>query len=106
MSAKLAASALAAAAAGTALARSQIVHAAELPQADDLARDSRRKLAIYDAPAAPRELVPVLSPLQDEVKLARETAQHYYGLVQNHAQLATDSWIGWEKDAERKSPSG
>ncbi|POY71567.1 hypothetical protein BMF94_5431 [Rhodotorula taiwanensis] len=105
MAAKLAAGALATVSAGVAF--SPVLRAAESTSAPQptLARPTdpellRSKLSLYDSPAEPAVLVPVKSPLQDEVAAARVAASEAYSSIKDKTADARQTWLGLEKQGE------
>ncbi|GAA5956982.1 hypothetical protein JCM8115_003883 [Rhodotorula mucilaginosa] len=101
--AKIAAGAFATASAGIAFAPA--LRADSPSPAPILARPAdpevlRSKLSIYDSPAEPAILVPVKSPLQDEVAAARVAATEAYSSIKEHTADVRQTWLGWEKQGE------
>ncbi|GAA6044271.1 hypothetical protein JCM8097_002101 [Rhodosporidiobolus ruineniae] len=63
--------------------------------------DARRaQLAIYPRPDPPAVLVPVKSPLQDQVAAARLASADSLGSLAELGTTAKDRWLEWESVAE------
>ncbi|GAA6005319.1 Mic26p [Rhodotorula paludigena] len=60
----------------------------------------RSRLPLYDAPAEPTVLVPVKSPLQDEVARARRSASDTLDGVKHHTADLRQQWLEWEAKGE------
>ncbi|GJN93876.1 hypothetical protein Rhopal_006935-T1 [Rhodotorula paludigena] len=58
------------------------------------------QLPLYDAPAEPTVLVPVKSPLQDEVARARRSASDTLDGVKHHTADLRQQWLEWESKGE------
>ncbi|BGO95356.1 hypothetical protein NBRC10512_001821 [Rhodotorula toruloides] len=101
---KLAAGGLAGAAAGVAFSPSLRADSPAQPGAFARPADPetiRSKLSIYDSPPAPAVLVPVKSPLQDEVASARLAATDVLDRVKSQTEDARSTWLSWEKRGEQ-----
>ncbi|GAA5990508.1 hypothetical protein JCM10908_007404 [Rhodotorula pacifica] len=106
--AKIAAGAFATASAGIAFSpvlRADSAKPVQQQQPLTLARPAdpevlRSELSIYDSPAEPAVLVPVKSPLQDEVAAARVAASDAYSSLKESTADARQTWLGWEKQGE------
>lgn len=68
----------------------------------------RPQLSLYDSPAEPAVLVPVKSPLQDEVAAARVAASEAYSSIKDKTADARQTWLGLEKqgEGEYSEPTG
>lgn len=59
-----------------------------------------QNLSIYDQPTASTTLVPVKSPLQDQVGEARYVLLDSYEVARKRVREGTRAWIGFETEAE------
>ncbi|GAA5826218.1 hypothetical protein JCM10212_006065, partial [Sporobolomyces blumeae] len=60
----------------------------------------RSSLPLYEKPSEPIELVPVKSPLQDEVAQARAFVQEATKGLRTTTDGGKQAWLDWERKAE------